>query len=82
MDSDERNRLMGITSVDFSSEEDGFGDGELTDAENPLGGVANDSAAPVDSHSSSAIRPADKDLRAYLSLTPLLPVPPRELLNS
>ena len=39
---------MGITSVDLSSEEDGFGKGELTDTENPITGVANDSTTPLD----------------------------------
>ena len=33
MDPDEYGPLMGISSVDLSEEEDGFGDGELTDTE-------------------------------------------------
>ena len=66
MDPDECDHLMGITSVDFSSEEDGFGDGELTDTENPIGRVADDSATPAGSHSGSGNRPgADKDSRGY-----------------
>ena len=44
MGPNERDRLMGINSVDFSpDEEEGFGDGELTDTENPIGRVADDS---------------------------------------
>ena len=50
MDPDECDRLMGIISVDLSSEEDRFGDGELTDTENPISRVADDSGAPVESH--------------------------------
>ena len=66
MDPDEWDRLMGITSVDISFEENGFGDGELTDTENPIEGVANDSATPLDSHSGSGIHPgAHQDSRGY-----------------
>ena len=62
MHPDECDRLMGITSVDLSAEEDGFGDGELTDTENPIRGVADDSTTPVDSHPGSGIRPGfDKE---------------------
>ena len=51
MDPDEYDGMMGIISRDLSSEEDRFGDGELIDAENPVEGVANESGAPVVSHS-------------------------------
>ena len=51
VDPDQCDRLMGINSVDLSSEEDRFGDGGLTDTENPISRVANDSGTPVDSHS-------------------------------
>ena len=51
MGPDERDdRITGINSVDFSSEEEGFGDGELTDTENPIGKVADDSEMPIESH--------------------------------
>ena len=46
MDPDECDRLMGINLVDLSSEEDRFGDGELTDTENPIEGVADDFGSP------------------------------------
>ena len=36
MDPDECDRLVGINSVDLFFEEDRFGDGELTDTENPI----------------------------------------------
>ena len=69
-DPDGCNRLMGITSVDYSSEENGFGDGELINTENAIGGVANNSKTPVNSHSGSGIRPGvDKDSRRYGSAT-------------
>ena len=51
MDEDEYDRLKGINSVDLSSEEERFGGGELTNTENPVDGVANDSGASGNSHS-------------------------------
>ena len=51
MDPDEYDLMIGINSADLSSEEDRFGDRELTDTENPIEGVANDSGTPVRSHS-------------------------------
>ena len=44
---DERDPLMGIDSVDPTSEEDRYGDGELTDTENPTDRVADDSGAQL-----------------------------------
>ena len=41
-DPDEYGRLMGVSSVDLSGEEDGFGDGELTDTQEQDEEVAND----------------------------------------
>ena len=51
MGPDECDRLMGIGAVDFSADEKGFGDGDLTDTENPAGRVADDSETPIESHS-------------------------------
>ena len=48
---DERNRLMAIDSVGPTSEEDRYGDGELTDNEVSRIRVADDSATSIDSHS-------------------------------
>ena len=48
---DEYDRLMRIDSVDPTSEEDRYGDEELTATENPISTVADDSGDPVDSHS-------------------------------
>ena len=39
-------RLMGVSSVDLSDEEDGFGDGELTDTQEHDEEVANDLRDP------------------------------------
>ena len=51
MDPDDYDRVMGINSADFFSEENRCGDGELTDTENPVEGIANNSGTSVDSHS-------------------------------
>ena len=78
MDPDDR--LMEVNSVDFSSEEDRFGDGELTDTGNPIDGVANDSGTPVDSHSGIGVCPgAAESLRGYgrVSLAEVLNRMPR-----
>ena len=50
-DPDEYDRLIGISLVDLSDEEDGFGDGELTDAQEQDEEVANDLRDPIDSRS-------------------------------
>ena len=48
MGPDECDRLLGINSVDFPSEDEGFGDGELTDTGNPTGRGADDSETRIE----------------------------------
>ena len=48
---DECDRLMGTSSLDLSEEEDGFGDGELTDTQEHEEEVANDLRGSIDSRS-------------------------------
>ena len=52
-DPDEYDRLMGISSVDLSNEEDGFGDGELTDTHEQEDEVAINLSNPKYSRSGS-----------------------------
>ena len=52
---------MGFDSVDPASEEDRYGDGELTEAEVHPRGVADDSGIPVDSHSGIGSCPGAAD---------------------
>ena len=95
MDPDEYDRVVGISSVDLSSEEDRFGDKELTDTENPVEGVANNSGTPMDSHSGIGSRPVLlrtrrgvvplvqlRSLTDNPALMPLLPANLRVQLNS
>ena len=57
---------MGISSVDLSDEEDGFGDSELTDTQEQDEGVADDLTTPINSRSGSGYCPgAAGDSRGY-----------------
>ena len=58
---DECDRLMGINSVEPTSEEDRYGDGDLTDTEVHPHGVADDSGTPADSRSGIDLCPGAAD---------------------